>query len=470
MKDAPVLVVDLDGTLVRTDTLWESVVGFLRRSPWRLVQAVAWLVRGRAVLKTRLAAEVPLAVEALPYREEVLEWLREEHRRGRRLVLATAAAAPIGEAVARHLGIFHGVVGTTEEVNLRGRRKLEHLRCLLGEAPFEYVGNSRADFPLWAAAVAAHVVGSPGFLRRVRRRFPVGRDFPERFSWGGLVRVLRPHQWLKNVLVFLPLVLAHRVGEWQLWVAAGVAFCALSLVASGLYVLNDLLDVEADRRHPRKRWRPFACGELPLWAGFVLAPVLVLAGFGLAGFLLPGLFVLALGGYGIASALYSFWLKLVPLVDVVVLAGLYTVRLLAGGWATGVPVSGWLLMFAVFLFLSLSFLKRYVELQAVEAPEQLRRGYRGEDRALVLAFGAASGYAAVLVFVLYVNSLAVVQLYSRRWLLWLSVPLWVYWIAHLWLQAHRGRMHDDPLVFVLRDVVSYAVALGLVGLLVVASL
>jgi 4-hydroxybenzoate polyprenyltransferase len=303
----------------------------------------------------------------------------------------------------------------------------------------------------------------------MRRRFPRGRDFPQPLQWSALLGLLRPYQWVKNLLVFLPMLLAHRVLEGALWGKAIAAFAALSLVASGLYVLNDLLDVGADRQHPRKRFRPLARGDVPLWVGMVIVPLLLGIGFGIAGTALPPFGVLAVGLYGGLSAAYSLGLKTLPLLDVLALAGLYTVRVLAGGWATQVPLSGWLLTFAIFFFLSLAFLKRYVELRALGGAELPRRGYTSQDEALVRAFGIASGYLAVLVFVLYLNSPAVVTLYREpRWL-WLSVPLLLYWIAYLWLSAHRGRMPDDPILFVLRDPVSYVVAVGLLGLFLLGS-
>ncbi|GBD07659.1 Decaprenyl-phosphate phosphoribosyltransferase [bacterium HR21] len=468
-QSLPPLVVDLDGTLLRTDTLWESFLGLLRRRPWRILWMPFWLLQGRAVLKVRLLAEALPDIEYLPLREEVLQWLQAERCRGRRLILATASPASVGQVLAQRLGLFEAVVGSSDTLNARGKAKLALVRQYLGELPFEYLGNSWADFPVWAGAVEAHVVGTPRFIRRVRRHFPRGRDFPQPLRWSALLGLLRPYQWVKNLLVFLPMLLAHRVLEGALWGKAIAAFAALSLVASGLYVVNDLLDVEADRHHPRKRFRPLARGDVPLWVGMVMAPLVFGMGFGIAGAVLPPLGVLAVGLYGGLSAAYSLWLKTLPLLDVLALAGLYTVRVLAGGWATQVPLSGWLLTFAIFFFLSLAFLKRYVELRALGGAELPRRGYTSQDEALVRTFGIASGYLAVLVFVLYLNSPAVVTLYREpRWL-WLSVPLLLYWIAYLWLSAHRGRMPDDPILFVLRDPVSYIVAAGLLGLFVLGS-
>ncbi|MCS7170412.1 MAG: haloacid dehalogenase-like hydrolase, partial [Candidatus Kapabacteria bacterium] len=234
MSQLPTLVVDLDGTLLRTDALWEGLLHLLRNRPWRLLGLLLWLPRGRAYVKARIAAESRPAVELLPYREELLRWLRTERQRGRRIILATAASHGIGEMIAQQTGLFDAVITSTDTVNNRGREKLRRLRQIIGEEPFEYVGNSMVDTPIWAAATAVHVVGTPRFVRRVRRRFPAGHDFLQRWSWRPFLRLLRLHQWLKNLLVFVPIVLAHRLSEWQLWGMAALAFVALSLVASGL--------------------------------------------------------------------------------------------------------------------------------------------------------------------------------------------------------------------------------------------
>lgn len=269
------------------------------------------------------------------------------------------------------------------------------------------------------------------------------------------VRVLRLHQWSKNLLVFLPVLGAHRLGDGEVLAAVGAAFLAQGLVASGVYVVNDMVDVEADRRHARKRLRPFASGALPLWAGGALAPALLVAGGALA-FALPLGFRLLLAGYLVLTSLYSFALKRQPILDVLVLAGLYTARVFAGGLATGIPISEWLAMFTMFLFTSLAFVKRASELAATEGPLP-GRGYRGGDREAVSAMGVGAGYVSVLVLALYVSSAEVRQLYSRPHVLWGLIPLVLFWVSRLWLRAHRGEVDDDPVVFALKDKVTYLV-------------
>ena len=271
-----------------------------------------------------------------------------------------------------------------------------------------------------------------------------------------LIRALRLHQWSKNVLVALPLLAAHRALEPELLARAALAFLAFGLVASGLYVLNDLVDLEADRRHARKRSRPFASGALPASTGMALVPVLLGAGVAVA-LLLPRGFQAVLAGYLAATAAYSFALKRAVILDVLLLAGLYTSRIFAGAFATGVPVSEWLASFSMFLFLSLALLKRGSEI--VETAQALHgRGYLASDREPIFGMGVASGYLAVLVLALYVSSSEVRVLYSRPAWLWALCPLVLYWVSRLWLRAHRGEVQDDPLLFAIRDPASWLVA------------
>lgn len=297
-----------------------------------------------------------------------------------------------------------------------------------------------------------------------------------RASFGGrasvLLRALRAHQWVKNLLVFVPLLMAHRVFDVGALRAAALAFAAWSLCASGVYLLNDLLDLAADRAHPTKRARPLAAGAISRRTVYFLAPALVLAGLAAAFLLLPAGFGLMLALYLALTTIYSAWLKRLALVDVMVLAGLYTLRVLSGGYATGVPVSPWLLAFSMFLFLSLAFVKRYTELRANGGGAGFsRRGYTRDDMELLKSFGAASGYLSVLVLALYINqSREVTQLYRRPELLWLAGPCLLYWVTRVWLLAHRGELHEDPVVFTVRDPASYLVGALIAALIVAASL
>jgi 4-hydroxybenzoate polyprenyltransferase len=288
------------------------------------------------------------------------------------------------------------------------------------------------------------------------------------------LRALRAHQWIKNLLVFVPVLMAHRVLDAPAMTAAACAFLAWCLAASSVYLVNDLLDLEADRAHPHKRRRPLASGALAKRSAAVLVPALLLPGLALAFLLLPPLFGPALLLYLLLSTAYSLFLKRLPIVDVMVLAGLYTLRVLSGGIAAGVVVSPWLLAFSMFLFLSLAFVKRYTELRMTADDDAhggaSRRGYTREDMELLKSFGTASGYLSVLVLALYINqSREVTVLYRTPAALWLIGPCLLYWVTRVWLLASRGRMHEDPVVFTVKDPVSYALGLVIAALIVAAS-
>ncbi|MDW8308322.1 MAG: UbiA family prenyltransferase [Verrucomicrobiales bacterium] len=454
------LAVDMDGTLLRTDLIWEYLLRFLRQRPLAALALAGWWLRGRAFLKQQLAARVQVDPTTLPYSEEFLDWLREQKRAGRRLVLATASDVRMAEPVARHVGLFDELLASDGRTNLRDRAKRDALARRFGERGFDYAGNSPVDLDVWAGARRAIVVNANSRLAaRAAQCAELGPVFERSGSRAGaLLRLLRPHQWLKNLIVFVPLVTAHQLTFWPLLAASG-AFVALCLCAAGGYVLNDLLDLDADRRHPLKRRRPFAAGDLPLALGPGLAAALLVAGLVLGWMLAPAFAGLLLG-YVIVATAYSLWWKRLALLDVFVLAGLYTLRLAAGHVVTGIAWSAWLLVFAMFIFLSLALLKRFPELQELRRQNQARaegRGYAVGDIELVTTLGLMCGALAVLVMALYVNSEQVTRLYRHPTLLLAGCPLLLFWISRLWLLAHRGRMAADPVLFVLKDPISYAI-------------
>ena len=462
------LAVDLDGTLVRTDTLHENLLVLLKHAPWWLLLAPLWMLRGKAFFKAEVARHAALDVTSLPYNAEVLTFLREEHARGRRLVLATAADRRIADAVAAHLGLFSDVLASEAGVNLSGARKLARLREVLGT--FDYAGNDAVDLALWRECREVVVVHArAGVLRQARDLGrPMHRVFEApRASWRGWVRALRVHQWAKNALVFVPLLAAHKATQGGMAPRAVLAFVAFSLCASSVYVLNDLMDLASDRRHPTKSRRPFASGELSVRAGVVLAPVLLGLAAVVALGTLPLSFSALLGVYFVLTLAYSLRLKQVVMLDVLVLAGLYTVRIFGGALAVGVPTSSWLLMFSTFLFLSLALLKRVSEVRRLRESNETAahgRGYLAQDYEQLASLGVAAGQVSVLVLALYITSKEVTALYGHPERLWLLCPVMLYWVGRIWVLAHRGLVNEDPLVFALRDRVSYVV--GLVAALV----
>lgn len=466
------LCVDLDGTLIRSDLLFESALSLLRRNPLYVFAFLLWLLRGRAHLKREVARRAEVDPATLPYDERVVDWLREQQGQRPR-VLCTASDTTLANGVAMHLGLFDEVLASDGARNLAGRHKGEALRERYGDRGFDYAGNEYRDLHIWKHARRAIVVnGGTGLAHAAGNCCEVERVFEA--HRGGLrtwVKALRVHQWLKNLLVFLPLFTSHRVLEAATTLNCVLAFLAFGLCASGVYLLNDLFDLDADRRHPRKRLRPFAAGTLPLSAGIIAAPLLALAGLALAAWLsLPFAGVLAC--YYALTLAYSLRLKRIVMLDVIVLAALYTVRIIGGAVVIGGGLSFWLLAFSMFLFLSLAMLKRYTELRALLGSgksEASGRGYAVDDIALIQSLGGASGYMSVLVLALYINSTASEALYRNQQVLWLLCPLLLYWISRVWLIAHRGHMHDDPVVFALVDRVS-RVILALCAIVVAGAI
>jgi len=453
--DIPVLVVDLDGTLIRSDTLFEIFWGGLSES-WRaLPAAIRGLRHGRAALKRALAGLAGIDAEHLPYNDVVLDYVREWRAGGGRAVLATAADQSVAERIAAHLGLFDEVYGSDGATNLKGPRKAEMLAQRFGESGYAYIGDSAADLPVWQGARKAVTIdGSPALQRRVAA---LGTESENLGSGTGpaYIAALRPHQWLKNILVFVPAVVGH-VSDPAILLQAVLAFAAFSLVSSSGYVLNDLMDLRADRAHPRKSQRPLAAGRVPIAHGTFMVPLLLFAGLGLAA--LGGLALLGvIASYFVLTTLYSLALKRIAVADICTLAGLYTMRIIAGGLATGLGLSVWLLAFSMFFFVSLAAIKRQAELVDLAnrgVRRARRRGYHVDDLPLVSQVATASGYVSVMVLALYLNSPAVQTLYTTPWLLWGICLVVLYWITRIALITSRGQMDDDPIVFAVRDRVS----------------
>jgi 4-hydroxybenzoate polyprenyltransferase len=457
------IAVDVDGTLIRTDLLHESVFGLLKQNPLYLFMLPLWLLKGKANLKQQIANRVDLPAELLPYREEFVDYLRTQHSAGKTLVLATASNIRYAKGIAEHLGIFSIVLGSTATENLSGSRKLSHIKKELNNAAFAYAGNSSVDLAVWQDSAAAILVDTPSDVQKKAEQVStVVEVFSEKRNYlAALIKAMRPHQWLKNMLIVVPLVLAHRVSDPIALHQAMLAFFSFSLCASSVYLLNDMLDLEADRQHPTKRFRPFAAGTLPITYG-VVGMVFLLAGSILIASALPPLFEAVLGIYYISTLAYSLGLKRALLVDALMLASLYTLRLVAGAAAISVEISFWLLAFSMFIFLSLAFIKRYSELLVSKSEgkeEIVGRAYQMVDIETVAQLGAASGYLAVMVMALYINSAKVYQEYARPESLWIFCPLLLYWISRMWVLTRRGEMHDDPVVFTMKDSRTYLLGL-----------
>jgi len=461
------LCVDLDGTLVKSDTLVDSLFALVRTRPAQLVRLPGRLLRGKAELKAFVTETVSIDVASLPLNHALLGYLREERALGRKIYLATGADARLAHRVADHLGIFAGVLASDGATNLTGNRKLDSLRARFGEIGFDYIGNATADLPLlWNATEP--MIANPSLALRIKlkaRGIQTTHEFIERKPvLQSLLKAVRFHQWAKNLLISVPLLCSHALSQSKLFIALAAFFC-FSLAASAGYIVNDLLDMEADRRHPRKLQRPFAAGDLPGIAGVAVAAVFLIAGLAGAAFL-PGNFFALLLLYLATTVAYSVYLKRIVLVDVLVLSGLYSLRLLAGGSVTGTPISHWLAGFSMFLFLSLAIVKRYAELENLRAGNAVPmngRGYRIADLDQLRSFGTASAYAAVIVFAIYITSPDVMKLYHKPQMLWLTVPLMILWLNRVWLLASRGELNEDPVAFALTDAMSLVIGAAVVG-------
>lgn len=466
------LVVDLDGALLRTDSLHESIAANLRR-PSALLRAVWALALGRAQFKRALSEEAVETVAVAPFNPAVLDLIHQRVREGAPIALATAADERIASAVAARLPEVGDVFSSDGRTNLSGHAKAEALVHAYGESGFDYVGNSPVDAHVWRRANVRYLatrrsVGVPSWAADVEFAEVLRDQGPSRLrSW---LTAVRPHQSLKNLLLFLPLLAAHRFTDLASIAQAVLGFACFSLMAFGVYLVNDTLDMRADRLHQRKRLRPIAAGWISPLAALAVAAALALASIALA-VTLGGAFVAVLLTYAVMTMTYSFWLKRVALVDVVILALLYMVRIVAGAVATGIALSFWFTGVTLFLFLSLALVKRYAEAhQARGMSTPIHgRGYSGEDVHAILALGSSSGLASVLLTAIYIQSEAVRVLYATPTVLWLVIPVYFFWVANLWLKAGRGQMHDDPVVFALRDRASMASASIILVIFIVAS-
>lgn len=470
--DSVPLVVDLDGTLLRSDLLVESAFAHVGAKPLRAFSLPAALARGKAALKAQIAELTRIDPATLPYDGRVLDLIREARAAGRTVYLASASNELYVESVADHLTLFDGWFASSARENLASELKARRLVEAFGEKGFDYIGNDRADLAVWSAArncIAVHP--SSGVRRELLKlnseAFVIEPDGGRLRAW---IKLLRIHQWAKNLLVLVPLLTAHRFDLGSIASSVG-AFFAFSFAASAIYVLNDLVDLDADRRHPSKKRRPLAAGTVPILEATVVAPALVVLALG-ASLLIAPWFAAVLCGYMLLTTTYTFVLKRKMMIDVIALAALYTVRVIGGAAAISVPMSEWLLGFSMFMFTSLALIKRYVELAArvdADLPDPSNRNYRKSDIEIVAALAAASGFNAVTVFALYISSDSVRRLYHHPKALWLVCPILMYWLGRALMLAHRRKMDDDPILFALKDWNSL-VAFGLIGAIMASAI
>ena len=465
------LVVDLDGTLIFTDTLVESILRLIKQSPLNIFKILLWIFKGRSLLKSEVAMRSGIEPSLLPYHPDLLEYLQAEKKAGRKIILATAAHQSIADGVAEHLGIFDGVLATNSDVNLKGTAKLDAIRHRVGE-DFVYAGDSSADIPIWQSASAAILVGvSPSLTQRMRNQVPIEKEFPKKsadfWMW---IRALRIHQWLKNLLIFVPLLTAFSFTEFSAFATIGVAFLAFSFAASATYVVNDLWDLESDRAHPRKRLRPFASAAIPIFNGLAMTVLLLIVALLLAwGVSLAFFLVLIL--YILLTSIYSWMLKEYVLIDVLMLAILYTLRIFAGSVAIGVSTSSWLLAFSIFIFLSLALIKRCSELVSLGSSGGVvtrGRDYRVTDLVVLWPLGVGAALSSVVVFGLFITTPETQARYATPAMLWFVAVGLIYWLARLWIKTSRGEMHDDPVIYAVKDFGSRVTVCGMIVVVLIS--
>ncbi|WP_150278212.1 UbiA family prenyltransferase [Halopseudomonas salina] len=457
------LCIDLDGTLLRSDMLLESGLAFLRQYPLGVIKPFQWLHESKVKLKEELARATEIDVTVLPYDPAVLELIENARGEGREIVLATASHEILANRIAKHLQLFDKVLATNASRNLSAQSKCDLLVEHYGRGGFDYAGNSSDDICIWTAARRAYVVNpQAGVLIAARRKGNVEAVMDSgRAGIRVWFKALRIHQWLKNLLIFVPLLAAHQFDQSSLLLQGILAFVFFGLCASSVYIFNDLLDLEDDRHHSTKHARPFASGALSIKAGLLVFPALLVVAFTGAALFLPWKFVAALALYYFITLTYSLWLKQLMTIDVITLATLYTMRIIAGTAAFNLSPTFWLLAFSMFVFLSLALVKRYAELNAArssgETEKTRGRGYFPSDLEMVASLGASSGYLSVMVLALYIHDQETTGMYTEPRLIWLACPLLLFWITRIWMLTHRGVMDDDPVVFAIRDRVSLMV-------------
>jgi 4-hydroxybenzoate polyprenyltransferase len=472
-EDEVPLVVDIDGTIIDTDLLFEALILMIRKNPLYIFKCLLWVFKGTAYLKSKIFSVVELDYRLLPYNTDVMNFIRKEFAMGRKIILASASPIAAVVGISKNHPVFSELFGTENNINLKGKNKLKILINRFGRGKFDYIGNSRADQVIFAASRQSYLVNPTASVERKARRIsnlqlswysgkPTIKDY---------LREIRVHQWVKNLLIFIPLITSHSFYSLHAMALTSGAFFAFSLVASSGYLFNDILDIHSDRNHPKKRFRAVAAGKISVMNAAILAIIFFSSGLFFAA-KYNALFFYTVIFYFITSLAYSLFLKKLVLYDVFILAALYSTRIFAGGVVITVLLSFWLIVFSAFIFLSLAFLKRYAEFVLIKDATILKkqnRGYLPEDITLLQIMGVASGFLAIVVFALYIESPDVKILYARPQMLYFIIFLLLFWISRMWLLTSRGKMTGDPIVFALKDVTSYFVFL-ICGLLLISAL
>ncbi len=469
-KQMPIYV-DMDGTLVKTDIAQELLLQCLKKAEL-LSQLAVKVFTGRSYIKHFLAENTEFSAERLPYNDSVIKYLKEEKAKGRPIILATASDHLVAEKVADHLEFFDDILASRPGSNLKGVKKLCAIKDHSMGRGFEYIGDSKADYPIWEAADRSGFVNPPNNPEKIvpqadRRTVDINDSIN---SFNVLLKAMRPHQWAKNLLVFLPLFFSHTYFNMSELLATVLTFFSFSFCASGIYLINDLLDIESDRNHSSKKSRPFAAGKLSPLKGVAASIVLISSALIGCFYWLDSKVFTVLLVYIFITNLYSFYLKNYSTIDVITLTILYTIRIIAGSVAAGIILSPWLINFSLFFFLSLAYMKRYIEVSRHSKLGKLSgRNYLSDELGIIMMIGIVNGGVSVFILTLYLNDSYVLETYLTPHLLWLICPLLLFWIYRAWMWAKRGKIDDDPVIFAVKDKISLFTAVLIGGLFLSAK-
>lgn len=468
------IVVDLDETLTPVDTLHEAMIRLIKTNPLVIFHIFLWALKGKAFLKNKVAEHDQIDVTNLPINAALLEYLKQQKTDNKRaIILATASHQNTATAIAKKLDIFDDVIASTPDANIKGAVKLDAIKDKVGES-FVYAGDSKADLAVWKDAKAAILVNVPKSLRdkaealtKIEKEFTSASFFTRLATW---IKAIRVHQWLKNSLLFVPILTTFSFDDTSAIANVLIAFCSFSLLASATYIFNDILDLDNDRAHARKRNRPLAAGSISVASGVVCSAIMLAVGLYLSALVSAG-FTYALLIYLCITVSYSCFLKRTVLIDVIALSLLYTIRIIAGAVAINEPTSSWLLAFSVFIFLSLALVKRCGELVALakENKEEIKgRAYKISDLVILWPLGISAAMSSVVVFGLFISAPETVVRYSSPDLLWICAVILTYWLSRIWIVTARGEMHDDPIVFAIKDATSRYTVVSIVVVAIIA--
>lgn len=472
-QNKPPLCVDLDGTLIYSDTLAELFLRMIKKRPCYLIFLPFWLLRGRAFLKIKMEEICGKYVKHIPFNDSFLKYLNSKKAEGHKLYLATACPKNLAKKLVESLNLFEEVWGSSSEINLKSAKKAELLLEKFGENNFIYAGNDAPDLEVWRHAQSLVLVNVKKSLERKAAMENPTKNilvFSEKKSaFKAFFRATRIHQWAKNILIFVPLFLSHSYFKIDKIGEALLAFLAFGLCASASYIFNDIMDVENDRLHASKRRRPIAAGHFSIASALIIAFSFMAISVLISAVLsVNTLLVLLL--YTALTLSYSFYFKRIVLLDIIILSSLYMIRIYYGSTAISVATSFWLMSFSIFIFFSLGFMKRYIELQKMEnTNEKIKgRGYVYSDAQIIAPVGIASGILSLVFYVIYVDKVAF-QLYERPSFLMFGAIIFLYFIVKTWIMAARKLVHDDPIVYAIKTKENYAILILFIFIFIISG-